>query len=90
MEIKTQDQKVQIHLLIKQLIQSEGWKLIKNHLKEQIRNKEDSILNDFTIERNKAQYSINDLEKIQLLAYKQFLDKPTDILDELEMIDIEQ
>jgi hypothetical protein len=70
------------------LIQSESWKIIKQHLENEIYNHEQRILNNFEKDRNKPEYSINDLEKIQLLVYKNILKKPQDILDEIELVGI--
>lgn len=86
MQIETQEQKEKLELLIKKLIESETWKVIKSNLEEKIKIKEEQILADFNINRNKPEYSINDLEKIELLVYKNILKEPENMLEDLQSI----
>jgi len=55
-------------------------KVISDEIMKEINILEEKILNDFSCNHNKNLYTQNDIERIQLKCFKNFLFKPEEIL----------
>lgn len=71
------------------LVNSSGWKTLKEDINEKINEIEKEILENVSPEDNKPEYSKHDILRCKRQAYKYLLDLPSAYLDEpIEMEDL--
>jgi len=67
----------------KDLIKNEWWVLMKEYLKEVIKEIKESILNDISEKNNDKKYTEHDLSRIKLVIIKEIIEFPENKLIEL-------